>query len=141
MKNLFILFIFFNCFLFSETLAQQITVTSPNGGENWQNRTTHLITWTDNISENVKIELFKGGVVQSTIISSTPSDGSKNWDIPLSLEPGSDYKIKISSVSNSAVFDWSNNNLTIGATEMGGTAPNGGENWQNGTTHTIIQRL
>ncbi len=137
MKNLFILFIFFNCFLFSETLAQQITVTSPNGGENWQNRTTHLITWTDNISENVKIELFKGGVFHSTIISSTPSDGSKNWDIPLSLEPGSDYKIKISSVSNSAVFDFSNNNFTIVATEIVVTSPNGGENWQTGTSQAI----
>jgi len=50
--------------------AQYITVTSPNGGEVWQAGTSHNITWTDNISENVKIELYKGGAFNSTISSS-----------------------------------------------------------------------
>jgi len=55
MKKTFFYFILFNSFLLSEILPQQITVTSPNGGENWQAGTTHPITWTDNITENVSV--------------------------------------------------------------------------------------
>jgi len=60
-----------------------ITVTSPNGGESWQAGTTHDITWNSSgpISA-VKIELsFNGGSLWSTIIASTPNDGSYLWDI------------------------------------------------------------
>ena len=85
--------------------ATGITVISPNGGENWQNGTTHSITWTDNISEQVKIELYKGGAFHSTIVSSTFSEGSYNWDIPLGATPASDYKVRITSVVNSSIFD------------------------------------
>jgi len=60
-----------------------ITVTSPNGGESWQAGTTKDITWNSSgpISA-VKIELsFNGGSLWSTIIASTPNDGSYSWDI------------------------------------------------------------
>ena len=51
-----------------------ISVTSPNGDENYRTGSSQTITWTDNTVENVKIELFKDGVFNSTIIASTPSD-------------------------------------------------------------------
>ncbi len=92
-----------------------ITVTSPNGGENWQQGTQHAITWGDNISENVKIELFKGGIYNSIITASTPSDGSFNWDIPGSQTTGSDYSTKITSVTSSTVYDFSDSYFTVEA--------------------------
>jgi hypothetical protein len=61
---------------FSVTTTPFITVTSPNGAENWQAGTQQTITWNDNIAENVKIELFKNGTLDSEIISSTTSDGT-----------------------------------------------------------------
>jgi hypothetical protein len=91
----------------------QIVLTEPNGGEDWYSGHSNLITWIDNIPENVKIELFKGGVFNSVIISSTYSDGSKDWDIPSDLPSASDYRIKITSVNNSNVFGISDANFTI----------------------------
>ena len=79
-------------------IANEITLTSPNGSENWQVESSQLITWTDNLNGNVEIQLFKASVFQTMISSSTSSDGSKEWIIPPDLEPGSDYTIKITSV-------------------------------------------
>ena len=94
--------------------ASDITVTSPNGGESYTTGSSQTITWTDNIAENVKIELFKAGVLNSTIIASTLSDGTHPWIVP-GVAAGSDYKIKITSVNNSAINDFSDNNFTISA--------------------------
>ena len=63
-------------------VGNQVTVTSPNGGENWQPATSHIISWTDNFSSSVEIQLFKCGAFQSSITLSTPSDGSYTWNIP-----------------------------------------------------------
>jgi ethanolamine utilization protein EutP (predicted NTPase) len=114
-----------------------ITITSPNGGEVWQAGTTRNIAWTDSINENVMIELFKGGMFHSTIETSTSSDGSRNWNIPFTLEYGSDYTIKITSVNNPELFDFSDANFTIVGNEVTVTSPNGGENYLIGTTQII----
>ena len=130
-----------NVFDFSDAdftiFEQNITVTKPNGGENWQTGTSHDITWTDNIAAQVKIDLYKGGTFQSTIVASTFSDGQYNWDIPLSITPGSDYKVKITSVADGNVFDFSDADFTIFEQNITVTKPNGGENWQTGTSHDI----
>ncbi len=102
-----------------EPPADYITVTSPNGGETWQMGTTHNITWDDNISEDVKIELYISGTLVSTIAYDTSSGGSYTWSIPTWLDESSYYKIKIESVDNSSLNDWSDNYFTI--EEGGGT--------------------
>jgi len=63
---------------------QQITVTAPNGGENWTVGTTEDITWTSTgTSGDVQIEYsVDGGTNWSDIISSTADDGLYSWSIP-----------------------------------------------------------
>lgn len=114
-----------------------ITVTSPNGGDNWIRGTTKTITWTKTGSPGayVKIELLKGGVVNRVISSSTSNDGSYSWYVPVTQTLGTDYKIRITSTSNSAYKDTSNNNFAIRGINV--NYPNGGENWARGTTKTI----
>jgi len=90
-----------------------ITVTSPNGGENWHAGSPQTITWNDNISENVRIQLYKGDSLYSTIAFSTSSDGSYSWAIPTNQQVGIDYKIKITCDNNNNVYDLSNNYFTI----------------------------
>lgn len=92
-----------------------ITIISPNGGESWQRSTTKTITWKKegNVGSYVKIDLYKAGVFKQTIVASTPNDGSHPWYIPGAQTLGTDYKIKITSASNSAYNDWSNNNFKI----------------------------
>jgi hypothetical protein len=120
-----------------------ITVVSPNGGEAWQKGTTHVITWTDNVCENVRIELWKGGVYNSLITASTPSTGSFTWAIPNNntLANGNDYKVKImvplNSGTTTTVYDFSDANFTIGNQCLILLVPNGGEVWYGGGTYVI----
>jgi hypothetical protein len=93
--------------------APFVTLLTPNGGENLKTGYNYGITWNDNFSGNVKIDLYKGGVFNQTIFSSTASDGSENWSISDSLIAGSDYSIKVFSLDNNSVFDTSNNYFTI----------------------------
>ncbi len=115
-----------------------ITIVTPNGGEEWLIGDKRDIVWTDNIDENVKIDLFKGGLFHSTIdFSSSGADGVQPWEIPLSILPGEDYKIRITSVDDSTIFDFSDNNFTLFLPKINITSPSAGEIWQAGTSHTI----
>ncbi|MDE5094337.1 MAG: hypothetical protein O4804_08920 [Trichodesmium sp. St11_bin5] len=67
-----------------------ITVTAPNGGNSLEAGISYYLDWEDNISENVKLELYKGASFYSTINSSTSSDGRYTWVVPTSITSGSD---------------------------------------------------
>jgi hypothetical protein len=100
-------------------IAEELTVTSPNGGENWVSGATHSITWTStgNQKAYVKIEIVKPGALNRVIISSTPNDGSYDWVIPMTQALGSDYRVKITRttfpVGSTAATDSSNSSFTI----------------------------
>ena len=103
-----------------QSIPTSVTVTSPNAGETWQAGTSdNTISWTyaGNPGGNVKIQLYKGGVLNKTIISSTPigsnGSGSFNWTIPAGQIPGTDYKIQVISTTNSSYKDISDRNFTI----------------------------
>jgi len=120
-----------------------ITITSPKGGEKWYAGTTRTIGWkyTTSAGSSVNIELLKGGVVQSVIDSGVPigadGKGTFNWPISESVQSGSDYKIRITSASNSAYTDTSDGNFTILPSSITVTVPNGGQAWQAGDTKAI----
>jgi hypothetical protein len=96
-------------------LASALTVTTPNGGQNWIRGTTHTITWTKSGSTGayVRIELLKGGIVNRVITSSTANDGSYSWTIPKTQITGTNYKIRITSTSYPSMSDSSNSNFSI----------------------------
>ena len=121
-----------------ETPEDSVTVKSPNGGDTLKLGKSYTITWDDNFSENVKLELYKGGSFDSIITNSTASDGSYGWTLPTSMAIGSDYKVKITSVSDAGVSDLSDSNFTI---ERDGVitvkSPNGGDVINTGDTYNI----
>ena len=88
-------------------IAGEINVTSPISSSNWDTESNYGIQWTDNISSNVKIELYNNFSFASTISSSTSSDGYYSWTIPSSINSGSNYRIKITSTTNASVYDYS----------------------------------
>ena len=115
-----------------------ITVTSPNGGEVLVAGGSRSITWTSsgNVGSTVNIELLKGGVLYRTI-DTTPNDGEFNMNV---FNPGTDYKIRITSVTYPEITDTSDNSFTIVSDEdprIHVTSPNGGETWVKGSTHSI----
>jgi hypothetical protein len=117
-----------------------IIVEFPNGGESWQRGASYNITWNSfgGVGSNVRIELFKDGVLNLKITSSTPNDGSYVWSIPSDQAIDSDYMIKIISTTNSSYYDYSNNYFSIiDQPRITVTSPNGGENWQRGTSQNI----
>ena len=99
--------------------ASSIAVISPNGGETWKQNTTHPVTWsyTGNPGSTVKIELLKNGVFYQLLTPGTSigsaGSGSYSWTIRTITKPGTDYKIRVTSTSNSANSDTSNANFTI----------------------------
>jgi len=121
--------------------AAQLTVTDPNGGESLIRGTTPKITWTSSgtVGSYVKIELLKGGVVSQTLSTSSPNDGTySSWTIPSTLATGTDYRIRVTSTSNTAITDTSNTYFTIApASTITVTSPNGGESWVLGSNHAI----
>lgn len=98
-----------------KVLLAPITVIAPNGGEIWKRETVREIKWIYTCSSGsyVKIELLKNGVFNRLIASNTTNDGSFWWTIPSDQAVGNDYKIRITSTSNSAYKDISNNNFRI----------------------------
>ncbi len=87
---------------------EAITIISPSSNDIWRTNTEYDIVWEDNNSENVKIELYKGDEIVDTISSSIINDGNYGWSVPTGLSEGSDYRIKITSLSDNAEFGFSN---------------------------------
>ncbi len=95
---------------------RSITVSSPNGFEKWEKLNTYNITWTSynvNLTENIRISLYKSSNFVYNIVASTPNDGAHSWQIPGTLADGTDYKIKISIVEAPTIYDYSNYNFSI----------------------------
>jgi len=127
--------------------SQSITVTSPNGGENWDLGSTHNVTWTSSgVSGNVGIKLFQNGSSLGYIAQNVPvGSGSFSWTIGniISVGPisaGANYQIQVK--QSGVAGDMSNGNFTISpaaspAASITVTSPNGGENWDLGSTHNV----
>ena len=117
-----------------------IVVSSPNGDENWEPGSTHDITWTtSHSSEDISIALYKSGSVVETLSSDESNDGSYSWTISSELEEGTDYRVRISSISDGSVFDESDGDFSLTASpSIMVTSPNGGEDWEPGSTHDIM---
>ncbi len=91
----------------------ELNMLSPNGGEIWEMGENYSINWSDNIDEQVSIKLYKSNLYILTIASSISSNGEFLWTIPLSLIPDNDYKIKISSIDDASVYDYSDQSFSI----------------------------
>ena len=87
--------------------AGSITITAPVAGNAWKMGSSQNITWTDNISEDVLIELYKGLTNLQVINVSAPSNGAYSWLLPTSLAADINYRIKVTSTVNSNIFDYS----------------------------------
>jgi C1A family cysteine protease len=106
-----------NVFTITTVVTPSIHIDSPNGGESWTRGTSHNITWTpQNLTGNVTIDLYKGGVFSSNIGNAAASAGTFNWKISLTQTAGNDYRIR---VYQGTVEDYSDNNFIINSGIIG----------------------
>lgn len=94
------------------TIPPMVQVTAPNGSEQWQRGIEYFIQWDDNLTEDVVIELYKGGSLVQTIATAS-STGAYRWEVDLALEAGDDYSIRIKSSTDETEADVSDGVFTI----------------------------
>lgn len=124
-----------DCFSITPPPPASITITSPNGGENWQAGTYNEISWIANgFSDDVIIDLYKNGVFLRNLGTSSASTGTYNCYIPYSLTAGSDYMVKI---YHENIEDYSNNEFSLSGSLLNLIEPNGGQDWSIGATQRI----
>ena len=87
------------------TTAPLLRMKAPNGGEAWRRGIANFIQWSNNLAENVTIDLYKGGVFTRNLATNVSNNGAIKWTIPFTVSPGRDYSIRISSITNSAMSD------------------------------------
>jgi hypothetical protein len=117
-------------------LTPSLTLTSPNGGENWDSGTLHTIRWS-------RFNLI--GPVSLLINHNYPAG---SW-VPFALSITADTlvwtvtepmtntaRLRVAATYLPAVLDESDNNFTIG-TGMVLSSPAGGESWDWGSIHSI----
>ena len=90
-----------------------VTVTAPNGGENWQYNTVQNITWTSAFVDSVNISYKTSpGGSWVTIANGRPAAaGLYAWTIPNA--PTAQARVRIVSASSPSVVDTSNNVFSI----------------------------
>ena len=123
--------------MFTITPAPSITVTSPNGGENWAPGSTHDITWTSTGAITiVDIALSTdNGATWTTLFAASPNDGTQSITLPAG--DSAVCLIRIGETGGT-VYDVSDGVFTISTPHsVTITSPNGGENWAVGSTQTI----
>ncbi len=88
-----------------QTTAPFLRIAAPNGGEAWQRGLPYFVRWTNNLIENVTVDLFKGDVFVRSIATNIANAGAIKWTIPFTVATGSDYALRISSVATNSMAD------------------------------------
>ncbi|HOZ00236.1 MAG TPA: Ser-Thr-rich GPI-anchored membrane family protein [Candidatus Syntrophosphaera sp.] len=129
--------------------AGTLTLTAPNGGEEWAVGSTQNITWTsENVTGNVNLQLMgqHGAMIAEDVLV---TDGTYAWTIPNNVQPGTHYRVRIFTQMDPNggvnVSDVSDAEFTITgdttppppAGTLTLTAPNGGEEWAVGSVQNI----
>ncbi len=125
--------------------APFVKVLQPNDpGIEWVAGQSYLISWTDNLTKPVLIELANFGVapIAYTILAPSVEGSTWVWNIPEGFTPGNQYRINIFSTVNQSIVDWSDNYFTIVAAATGSyinieqpNLPN--IKWLRGTTQVV----
>ncbi|MBN2530669.1 MAG: hypothetical protein JXR76_30055 [Deltaproteobacteria bacterium] len=84
-----------------------LTLIEPNAGEQWEVATSKEITWTHTGAiENVILEYsLDNGNSFYRMVASTENDGSYIWEIPDTMSPSTEVKIRVSDAADALPYD------------------------------------
>lgn len=121
---------------YSDTFAiASLTLTSPNGGEDWFSGSSQAITWTSTNITFLKIEYSTDNGLTWATVENAYDAGSGNyaWNIPFT--PTNEAQLRLSDASYPSISDQTDNKFTISSIRV--DSPDGGEGWTIGDTKTI----
>jgi PKD-like domain/Secretion system C-terminal sorting domain/Ser-Thr-rich glycosyl-phosphatidyl-inositol-anchored membrane family len=123
--------------VFSVNPSDEITVTSPNGGQTWQGLSTQIITWSNlpGASGLYSIQYSTNNGSTWTNIVTNITGNSYSWTVP--NIPSSQCLIKVLDFLTPCKFDVSNANFTISPATPILLTPNGGQTFNVGCTTSI----
>lgn len=117
-----------------------IGLTSPAGGEFWQEGSERTIAWSaSGCGDFMRIDLLLDGAVCETIEASTANDGAYSWIVRRCAPAQGGYAIRMTDLTSGVSAD-SPAPFSITAAPpclITVAEPNGAESWQAGTTHEI----
>ncbi len=76
--------------------APYLAVQFPNGGEEFKKDSSYVIRWNTNVTDSVRVSLYKGDEEVAVINNGFESYfGAITWKVPKTLDNGTDYKVMI----------------------------------------------
>jgi hypothetical protein len=122
-------------------IPTSLVLTMPTASSHWNTGSTYSINWTytGNFGQYVKIDLYDSATFVSTISSSLSIQYNPcSWTIPSNLGTSTAYRIKISSTSDSSIFDFSDTFTIIHIpVTLTLTMPSAATNWTSGSADTV----
>jgi len=126
------------------TIDVVLTVTAPNGSEEWISRTAHDIEWTDGAGADDfnLVDIYyslDSGASWKLIAGSAPNTGTYSWMLPFVSSNTATCKVKVETNNTGAITsDVSDNTFTIQVPDITITSPTSGtETWAVGSTQKI----
>jgi subtilisin family serine protease len=127
-----------------DTQNPSVTVTSPNGGENWAMGSSHNITWTatDNVGvTTIDIDYsINGGVSWIPVATGEANDGAYAWTVPSTATAQALVRVKAYDGAGNSGVDASDAVFTIADQsdpDIAVVSPNGGETLATGSSQDI----
>ena len=98
-------------------ISLTITITEPNDSDTLHQEGIDTIRWTNTgYTASVKIVLYKGDTLNKILTSSTSNANHfYKWTVASTQALGADYKIKVTSTSDTLGSDMSDDNFVIAA--------------------------
>ncbi len=121
-----------------DLIAPSVTMTSPNGSEDWKAGSQHALTWT--ASDNVGVTAvdlalsFDGGTTYpNNIATGLANSGSFSWTVPDTVSASMRVRATARDAANNATSDASNASFTISRWQVLASAGPGGSVSPSGT--------
>ncbi|MGG9972550.1 hypothetical protein ACQ33O_12220, partial [Ferruginibacter sp. SUN002] len=117
--------------------SNDITVTSPNGGESWVGLSGHTITWTNlpTASGQYNVQYSLNGGNSWTTVATNITGNSYNWTLPNTSS--TTCWVRVTDYVNNCKYDDNNAAFTITPATPFLLSPNGGEVLYSGTVQNI----
>ena len=136
----FLLFFFSFIAILSQhaAAAGSINITNPSSGQIYYGGETCQIAWYSSGAGNyVKIELYESGYYYDALTLNASNSGSYYWSIPTNLPSYYSYQIKITSLNDGNIFDYSIGYFYIHQQTITVNSPSIGEVCYGGDTYII----